>query len=191
MSGAWAAVVVNYEAGDALTECVRSLRADDSVGAVGPCVRNLDGTVYPSARRDPGLVDATGHAVFGSVWPRNPFTRRYRELGADPAVARDVDWASGPALWLRRTAVDAIGGWDEGFFMYLEVVHVQGLSTDRHRSRMIIEHHRSMFRFASKRWKGRRRLLLLPTAALLAVRALFTVAWDGLRPRRSGPEITR
>jgi len=294
VSAAWAAVVVNYEAGDALTDCVRSLRADDSagappeivvvdngstdgsverlqrafpdvivvephanvgyaaaanrgtarttapivavcnadvvvapgagaamlaafaddtVGAVGPCVRNLDGTVYPSARRDPGLVDATGHAVFGSVWPRNPFTRRYRELGADPAVARDVDWASGAALWLRRTAVDAIGGWDEGFFMYLEdvdvgrrlqnagwriryepaaeVVHVQGVSTDRHRSRMIIEHHRSMFRFASKRWKGRRRLLLLPTAALLAVRALFTVASDGLRPRRSGPKITR
>ena len=32
MSAAWAAVVVNYEAGDALTNCVRSLRADDSAG---------------------------------------------------------------------------------------------------------------------------------------------------------------
>ena len=298
MSAPWAAVVVNYEAGDALTECVRSLRADDSagappeivvvdngstdgsvahlrrafpdvvivdphanvgyaaaanrgtartsapivavcnadivvapgsgvamiaafadetVGAAGPCVRNLDGSVYPSARRDVGIVNATGHAVFGVVWPANPFTRRYRDLDADPGVARDVDWASGAALWLRRAAIDAIGGWDEGFFMYLEdvdvgwrlrnagwrvryepaaqVTHVQGLSTQRHRSRMIVEHHRSTYRFASKRWKGRQRLLLLPTAALLAVRAaltvLFTAAGESLRPRRGRPNLTR
>jgi len=288
MEGRWAAVVVNYEAGDALTECVRSLRADDSagappeivvvdngsrdgsvaslravfsdiavveppanvgyaaaanrgtarttapivavcnadvvvargagaamlaafadesIGAAGPCVRNLDGSVYPSVRRDPGLLDATGHAVFGLVWPGNPFTRRYRELDADPSMARDVDWASGAALWLRRAAVDAVGGWDEGFFMYLEdvdvgwrlrqagwrvryvpaaeVTHIGGLSTDQHRRRMIVEHHRATYRFASKRWKGRQRLLLLPTAALLAVRAVLTVAWETLRPRRS------
>ena len=187
--------------------------ADDTVGAAGPCIRNLDGSVYPSARRDPGLVDATGHAVLGSVWPTNPFTRRYRALDADPTVARDVDWASGAALWLRRDAIDGIGGWDEGFFMYLEdvdvgwrlrnagwrvryepaaeVVHVQGLSTDQHRSRMIIEHHRSSYRFASKRFRGRRRLLLVPTAALLAVRAVCTVAWERLRPRRSRSDVTR
>jgi N-acetylglucosaminyl-diphospho-decaprenol L-rhamnosyltransferase len=294
MTPAWAAVVVNYEAGDALTECVRSLRADDSagsppevvvvdngsqdgsvarlqrafpdvavvepngnvgyagaanrgtasttapivavcnadtfvtpgagavmlavfadpeVGAAGPCIRNLDGSVYPSARRDAGLVDAAGHAVLGSVWPTNPFTRRYRELDADPTVARDVDWASGAALWLRRAAIDAIGGWDEGFFMYLEdvdlgwrlgkagwrvryepaaeVTHVQGLSTDQHRNRMIIVHHRSVYRFASKRWRGRQRLLLVPTAVLLAVRAVLAIAWESLRPRRSGPNPSR
>src|SRR6185436_2176323 len=97
---------------------------DPTVGAAGPCVRNVDGSVYPSARREPGLVDATGHAVFGFVWRGNPFTRRYRELDADPVVARDVDWASGAALWLRRAAVDAIGGWDEGYFMYLEDVDI-------------------------------------------------------------------
>ena len=173
--------------------------------------------MYPSARRDAGVIDAAGHAIFGLVWPDNPFTRRYRELDADPALARDVDWASGAALWLRRAAIDAIEGWDEGFFMYLEdvdvgwrlrragwriryvpaaeVTHIGGLSTDQHRSRMIVEHHRATYRFASKRWEGRQRLLLPPTAALLAVRAAFivllTVAWQSLRPRRSRPNITR
>ena len=297
MTATWAAVVVNYQAGDALVDCVRSLLADDSaggppdivvvdngsrdgsvarlqrelpdvvvvdphtnvgyaaaanrgtarttapivaicnadtvvargagaamvaafedgsVGAAGPCIRNVDGSIYPSVRRDAGLVDATGHAVLGSVWPGNPFTRRYRELDADPAIARDVDWASGAALWLRRSAVDAIGGWDEGFFMYLEdvdvgwrlrsagwriryvpaaeVTHIGGLSTAQHRSRMIVEHHRATYRFASKRWRGRQRWLLLPTAALLAVRAaisvLFTAARESLRPRRSRSKAT-
>lgn len=287
MDAPWAAVVVNFEAGDSLTACVRSLLADTSVegtapevvvvdngsrdgsvatlqralpgvtvidpggnvgyataanrgiratraalvavcnpdlevrpgtgaamaavfadpavGAAGPRVLNPDGSTYPSARRDPAFADAVGHAVLGAVWPANPFTRRYRQLDADPTVARDVDWASGAALWLRRSAIDAIGGWDEGYFMYMEdvdvgwrlrragwrvryepageVVHRQGLSTDRRPNRMIVEHHRSLYRFASKRWRGPRRLLLLPAAGFLAVRALCTMAVRGLGPR--------
>lgn len=184
-----------------------SVFADPTVGAAGPRVLNPDGSTYPSARRDPALVDAVGHAVLGRVWPRNPCTRRYRELDADPAVARDVDWASGAALWFRRDAIEGIGGWDEGYFMYLEdvdvgwrlrragwrvryepggvVVHHQGLSTDRQPYRMILEHHRSSYRFAAKRWHGARRLLLLPAAAFLAVRALGALAVRACSPRRS------
>ena len=294
MDAPWAAVVVNYEAGDALTACVQTLLADTSagaapdvvvvdngssdgsvaalrravpevrvvdaggnrgyaaganrgiaattaavvavcnpdlevhpgtgaallgafadpaVGAAGPRVLNPDGSTYPSARRDPAFTDAVGHACFGLLWPRNPFTRRYRELDADPAVARDVDWASGAALWLRRSAIEGIGGWDEGYFMYMEdldvgwrlraagwrvryepagqVVHVQGLSTDRRPNRMIVAHHRSVYRFASKRWQGPKRWLLAPAAAFLAVRALFTMAVRALSPRRSRPRMTR
>lgn len=186
--------------------------ADPGVGAAGPRLRNPDGSTYPSARRDPGLVDTVGHACLGFVWPGNPFTRRYRELDADPAAARDVDWASGAALWLRRSAIDAIGGWDEGYFMYLEdvdvawrlreagwrvryepggeVLHHQGLSTDRNPDRMLVEHHRSLYRFAAKRWQGPQRLLLVPAAAFLAVRAVFTLAWRRVRPRRSRPRVT-
>jgi len=187
--------------------------ADAGVGAAGPRVLNPDGSTYPSARRDPALVDAVGHALRGFVWPRNPFTRRYRELDADPDVARDVDWASGAALWLRRSAIDGIGGWDEGYFMYMEdvdvgwrlrsagwqiryepagqVVHRQGLSTDRRPNRMIVEHHRSLYRFATKRWHGPKRCLLVPAAAFLAVRAGFTMAVRALSPRRSRPQATR
>jgi N-acetylglucosaminyl-diphospho-decaprenol L-rhamnosyltransferase len=179
--------------------------ADPAVGAAGPRVLNVDGSTYPSVRRDPSLADAIGHASLGWCWPRNPWTRRYRQLDADPDVARDVDWASGAALWLRRAAVDAVGGWDEGYFMYLEdvdlgwrlhragwrvryepagvVVHVGGLSTARVPVRMVVEHHRSSLRFAAKRWHGARRLLLVPAAGFLAVRALFTAAFEVLAPR--------
>ena len=295
MDAPWAAVVVNFEAGDALTTCVASLLADTSagpvdvvvvdngssdgsvrrlreafpdvrvveaggnvgyatganrgiaattapvvavcnpdlevvagtaaamlraltdpaVGAVGPRLLNPDGTTYPSARRDPTPVDAAGHAALGRIWPANPFTRRYRALDADPGAARDVDWASGAALWLRRDAVDAIGGWDEGFFMYLEdvdlgrrlreagwrvrydpagtVVHVQGLSTEGRATRMIVEHHRSSYRYAAKHWRGARRLLLVPAAVFLAARAVVAVgaqmftSWSAARRGAPGP----
>jgi N-acetylglucosaminyl-diphospho-decaprenol L-rhamnosyltransferase len=172
--------------------------AEAELGAVGPRLHNDDGTVYPSARRIPGLVDAVGHGLLFFVWPANPFTARYRETGADPARPRDVDWVSGAAVWLRRAALDDVGGWDERYFMYVEdvdlcwrlrragwrvayepggtVEHIRGVSTATHPYRMIAEHHRSLLRFASVRFTGPKGALLAPAAAFLTARAALAMA---------------
>lgn len=179
--------------------------AEPAVGAAGPAIFNEDGTRYPSARNEPSTGDALGHAVVGLVRSDNRFTRRYRELDADPTVARDVDWVSGAAIWLRRSALDAVGGWDERYFMYVEdvdlcarlrhagwrivyepggaVTHVHAASTDRHPYRMIAEHHRSLVRFASSRWHGPKRVLLVPAAGFLGVRAGVAMGVAAVRPR--------
>jgi len=186
--------------------------AEPDLAAVGPLIRNTDGSVYPSARSLPNLRDAIGHALLGARWPDNRFSRRYRQLDADAAQPRDVDWVSGAAIWLRRSALDSVGGWDEHYFMYSEdldlcwrlrrlgwriayepsgsVMHVQGVSTARHPYRMIVRHHRSVYRFAAKRWHGARRLLLAPTAVLLALRAGCAVVARALSPRRARAEGT-
>jgi N-acetylglucosaminyl-diphospho-decaprenol L-rhamnosyltransferase len=171
---------------------------DLGLGAAGPRIHNSDGTVYPSARRVPTVADAVGHGLLFFVWRDNPFTRRYRETGADPARSRDVDWVSGAAIWLRRAALDAVGGWDERYFMYVEdvdlcwrlrragwgvayepagtVEHLLGVSTASRPYRMIAEHHRSLLRFASVRFTGPRRALLGPAAAFLAARGAMAMA---------------
>ncbi len=94
------------------------LDAEADLAAVGPVIRNLDGSQYPSARTVPSPRTRSATRCSGSVRPTNRFTRRYRQLDADPARPRDVDWLSGAAVWLRRTALDAVGGWDERYFMY-------------------------------------------------------------------------
>jgi N-acetylglucosaminyl-diphospho-decaprenol L-rhamnosyltransferase len=184
---------------------VGRLDAEPDLGAVGPRILEPDGAVYPSARRVPTTLDAVGQGTFGRIWHRNPFTRRYRELDADPAAARDVDWVSGAAMWLRRAALEQVGGWDERYFMYVEdvdlcwalrragwrvayepggtVVHVQGVSTNRHPYRMIVAHHRSLLRFASKRWHGWRRVLLAPAALYLTARTGTEALAQALRRR--------
>jgi N-acetylglucosaminyl-diphospho-decaprenol L-rhamnosyltransferase len=184
---------------------VRRLSDEPDLAAVGPMIRDVDRTHYPSARRVPSVGDAVGHGIFGLVKPDNRYTRRYRELDADPTRARDVDWVSGAAVWLRRSALDAIGGWDDGYFMYVEdvdlcwrlrgagwrvayepggeVTHVHGASTARHPYRMIAAHHRSLLRFAGKRWHGWRRVLLVPAAAYLSARACLAMLVHGVRPR--------
>jgi N-acetylglucosaminyl-diphospho-decaprenol L-rhamnosyltransferase len=105
--------------------------SDDRIASVGPAVRNVDGTVYPSARRVPSLRTGIGHALFVNLWDDNPWTRRYRhdadtvdtaEGAAELLKARDAGWLSGACLLVRRDVFDTVGGFDEGYFMYFEDV---------------------------------------------------------------------
>ena len=184
----------------------RRFAAEADLGAAGPRLCNPDGTVYPSARRVPGLVDAVGHGLLFFVWQDNPFTARYRETGADPDRPRDVDWVSGAAVWLRRAALDDVGGWDERYFMYVEdvdlcwrlrragwrvayepggtVTHLLGVSTAGRPYRMIAEHHRSLLRFASARFTGPKRALLPPAAVFLSARGALAMAHHRLAAAR-------
>jgi N-acetylglucosaminyl-diphospho-decaprenol L-rhamnosyltransferase len=182
---------------------------EPGLGACGPRIRNVDGSDYPSARRSPSVPLAVAHGLLGLWWPTNPFTARYRQLDADPSQPRSVDWVSGAAVWLRRGALDAVGGWDERYFMYVEdldlcwrlrragfdvgyepagvVTHVQGASTSRSPYRMLVQHHRSAWRFARRRLTGAG-VVLLPFAALyLVARFLLAVAEHAWRASRPSP----
>jgi hypothetical protein len=56
------------------------------------------------------------------------------------------------------------------------VKHLLGVSTAGAPYRMIAEHHRSLLRFAARRFTGPRRLLLPPAATFLALRGLLAMA---------------
>jgi len=171
---------------------------DAGLGVVGPRIENVDGSLYPSVRRFPDLAVAVGHAFLGLVRPDNPYTRRYRMLDWDhEQPAADVDWVGGACILVRRAAFDVVGGFDEGYFMYVEdvdmcwrlgragwrigyepagrVVHALGGSSRAVPYRMIAEHHRSLLRFVSKSTVGARRGILPLVTAGLAVRML--AAW--------------
>lgn len=189
---------------DAVRLLAARLRSDDDLGLVGPRLHNRDGTIYPSARTFPDLVDAMGHGLLGLVLPHNPFTRRYRLLDWDHHDARRVDWVSGACVLIRRQAWDEIGGFDPSYFMYMEdvdlcwrahrsgwdviyepaaeVTHAQGISTRLHPYRMLAVHHWSMWRFAWRSTMGARRALL-PIVAIGLVARLFLA---GLRHRAGG-----
>ncbi|WP_448851438.1 glycosyltransferase family 2 protein [Corynebacterium sp. 335C] len=157
---------------DAMLDC---LRRNPRAGAVGPLIREPDGSAYPSARAVPDLVNGTGHALLSGVWPSNPFSARYRD-DADMSRERDAGWLSGSCLLLRRAAFDGVGGFDSRYFMYMEDVdlgdrlgkagwrnvfcpsaeirHAQGHSAKRQRERTVRAHHDSVRRFLSDRLPG-------------------------------------
>lgn len=176
---------------------VAALERDPGLGAVGPRIDTPDGRLYESVRRFPGLVDAVGHAFLSFVWPGNPFTRRYKMADWDHAERADVDWVAGTYVALRREAFDAVGGFDDRYFMYMEdvdlcwrlwragwrvgyepsarVVHAIGRSTDQTPYRMIAEHHRSLARYFARTATGPVRLLLPLVRVALVLRTVL--AW--------------
>lgn len=179
---------------DALAVLVAALAQRPHCGVVGPLIRDGAGRRYPSARRFPSLVDAAGHAMLGLFVPDNRFTRAYLQAElAEAGRTREVDWLSGACLLVRRQAFEEIGGFDESYFMYAEdvdlcwrlaragwtaayvpeaeVTHLQGVSTGARPYRMILEHHRSLLRFAARSSEGWRRLALPLIALGLGVRA--------------------
>ncbi len=143
-------------------------------GTLGPRILDPGGATYPSARKLPSLRTGVGHALFGTVWPTNPWTRSYREDRNEGE--RDAGWLSGACLLIRREAFDQIGGFDTGYFMYFEdvdlgarlsragwrnryipaavVTHTGAHSTSRSRTEMDRVHHRSAYRYLSRKYSA-------------------------------------
>ncbi len=194
--------------GGAVAALAGALEADATVAIAGPRIEEPDGSRYPSARRFPSFVDAAGHALLAGVAPGNPFSRRYRMADLDAAVPTEVDWVSGAFFVARRRALEELGGFDEAYFMYAEdtdlcwrarragwgvlyvpaaaVTHLQGVSTARRPYRMLVAHHRSVFRFAVRTTTGWRRLALPVMALVLALRLAVKVLGQAASPLRSG-----
>ncbi|HXS65759.1 MAG TPA: glycosyltransferase family 2 protein [Streptosporangiaceae bacterium] len=87
------------------------------VGIVAPQVRSEDGRLELSLRREPTILRA-----LGLTKTRLP---AFSEYVAEPAAylsPRPVDWATGAVLAMSRDCFDALGGWDESYFLYSEEV---------------------------------------------------------------------
>jgi N-acetylglucosaminyl-diphospho-decaprenol L-rhamnosyltransferase len=182
----------------------------DQAGSFGPLLRTPTGEIYPSARTIPSLRNGIGHALLGWWWPSNPWTASYRHERCEPAEG-PAGWLSGSCLLVRRSAFEAIHGFDASYFMYFEdldlgerlgragfqnvyvpgsvVIHTGGHATRREPSRMAAQHHRSAWIYLSRRYPGLRYLpvRMLLRAGLIARSALASrvrsVA-EGAAPQR-------
>lgn len=182
------------EAGS-LSGMLRAIEERSGVGVLGPRLVNPDGSIYPSCRVVPKIGVALGHAMFGLFTDNNRFTRAYKLIDVDHDVEQEVDWVSGAAMMVRRKAFAQVGGFDEGFFMYVEDLdlcarikaagwksvyypgaqmlhHVAG-SSRRYPYKMIRHHHFSLIRYSSKRLKGPGKALVPLVAAGLMIRMIM------------------
>lgn len=105
-----------------LERLIEVLDAEPDVALVGPRLVNDAGELMPSVRRfqRPSTVWAEAlylHRVLpGAV-------RWAHEIDARPATYRGVaypEWVSGACMLATRDALQAIGGFDESFFLYCE-----------------------------------------------------------------------
>ena len=180
---------------DIFAQLIAFMEANPDIGVLGPRILNPDGTLQFSARRFPSMIAGLfRHTVFGRLFPKNRFVRRYLMVDDSHDDTIDVGWVSGCAMLLRREMLDEIGLFDERFFMYcedvdlccrahnipradgshwrivyypeVEVVHRIGAASDKNPIEMIKQHHRSMLLYFLKHNAGKPKILLTPFVIL-------------------------
>lgn len=94
---------------------------DSRAGLIVPRIVDERGNLKFSLRREPTLRRALGEAVLGGH--RAARYQRWGDMIRDPAYYVDgatADWATGAAVLVSRPVLDAVGLWDESFFLYSE-----------------------------------------------------------------------
>ncbi len=183
---------------DVLAPLARYLADHPDAGIVAPKLLNDDGSLQLSCRSFPGYSTAlfNRYSVLTKLMPGNRYSRDYLMADYDHTSERDVDWVSGAALMFPRAVFDRLGGWDAGFFMFNEDVdfcrraHDAGYRVVYHpasalyhsigasestSSRLVIERHRSMWRYYRKHLRGNAVRDVI-TGAGIAVRCAWVLA---------------
>jgi N-acetylglucosaminyl-diphospho-decaprenol L-rhamnosyltransferase len=108
---------------DALDRLVEFADAHPEAAVVGPKLLNTDGTLQRSVRGEPTLWRlATEYLFIRKLAPRSKRLNPLYRGDFDHDRVAEVDWLFGPALLVRREAADAVGLFDEDFFMFSEEV---------------------------------------------------------------------
>jgi N-acetylglucosaminyl-diphospho-decaprenol L-rhamnosyltransferase len=130
-------------------ELIAYLDAAPEVGLIGVRQETADGTLWPTIRRFPNALRATGEAFASEHWPIHPAWSGERVL-SDGAYEREqeCDWTSGSFMLARRETLLAAGLLDERSFIYSEEPDLclrikRGGWRVRHLPTMTIVHHAS------------------------------------------------
>jgi GT2 family glycosyltransferase len=167
------------------------------LGAVGPRTLGADGSIQLSfGPALTPLAERRQRRLVKGVRARSPAA--LREVERLASREHEPDWLSASCLLARRAALEAVGGFDEGFFLYeedvdlclrlrragwrllftpsAEVVHQLGRSMEKAPALARLEYDRSHLRYYRKHngrsWTLALRLAILASAGLGWLRAV-------------------
>jgi len=160
----------------ALDRLIRLMETDSTIGIAGCRLELEDGMFDHASRRSfPTPIGALGH--FTGLARRSDAPRWLAQYRAPSVESGRVDAVNGAFMLMRRRALDDVGLFDEGYWMYMEdldlcyrfaqagwttwyepsvrVLHVKGGSSGRYRSaRLNYAFHYGMYRFYRKHYAG-------------------------------------
>jgi N-acetylglucosaminyl-diphospho-decaprenol L-rhamnosyltransferase len=172
------------------------LHQNPQAAIVGPRIVNLDGTLQRSCFPFPTPLDISLDVSNLSQLIRYiPVLREVYLRTWSHGRVRRVPWVLGAALAIRRDAFEAVGGFDDSFFMYYEevdlcyrlaetgwethfapvtdVVHVGGASTQQRRADMTVRFFASLAQFYRRHYSRVRQAELGALVACIALARLI------------------
>jgi GT2 family glycosyltransferase len=106
---------------NAVAELVRFADEHPRCGVAGPKMINPDGTLQASRRSFPTIAGTVVRRTpIRKLFPPLEWQRRHYLLDAPTDEPMQVDTMLGAFLLMRRTMLEQIGGWDDGFQLYVE-----------------------------------------------------------------------
>lgn len=104
----------------AIETMVEYLDHHPDVGACGPKTRYPDGSLQATCRRFPKWTTVFWRWLRLDRVAQPAFYREFLMLDCDHDEAQAVDWVMGSCMLVRAQSFAAVGGFDEGFFLYYE-----------------------------------------------------------------------
>lgn len=182
------------------------LALDEHIGMIGPKFVGFDGVLQYSARAFPKYRYVIYKALL-----LDRFSPGSREFGGwkmtwfDHESEMAVEQPMGSAMLIPRRVIEQVGMLDESFpiffndvdlcrrmhdagftlLYYPEAVieHFVGGSTRRRPVRMVVESHRSLYRYLNKHARAREYPLLWLCGILLILGTLPRLAWAAIKPK--------
>jgi GT2 family glycosyltransferase len=108
---------------ETLSKSLEIIAANPQIGLLGGKLVGRDGTLQPSQRMFPSLLNVFLQ-IFGLArrFPNSRFFGRAERTYADPNQKAVVDWVPGAFSVYPRAVYEKVGGFDERFFLYFEEV---------------------------------------------------------------------
>lgn len=195
-------------AASTLSETLRFAESRPEAGVIGCRCLNPDGSQQSTLFRATTLLDLVVNTVVPNrLMRRSRILGRSRYAGMDLDEVQEVDIVAGCFMFIRREALEQVGGMDDGFFMYGEeaewchrfrkagwkvvyypgasILHYGGISAAQHPVRMGIEMARSHL-LLMQRTRGRAAAYLANLLMLLrdTPRAMLWLLLRSLPVRR-------
>ena len=186
---------------DSITYLAGFLDNHENVGMVAPKLLNSDGSLQRSVRNFYSFKETL---LDNRLFPFLKHNRWFQTSGLpsfwDHNQSRDIDWARGAALMVRRSILDKLGAFDERFWVYgeeidlcyriknagwairflpdVEIVHHQNQSARQNSTAMFIQNYRSHYLLLKKHYSILDRWLY-QVRAMCAI--TVWIAWFGLK----------
>lgn len=192
-------------AAGALETMVDLMQARSEVGIAGCRLERLDGSLDHAAKRSfPTVLSSLGHFTYA----RRRSSGRLAAYRAPEIESGPVDAVNGAFMLMRRSALNEVGVFDEGYWMYMEdldlcfrfkqagwvtwyepsarVVHIKaGTSGALRRPKLNYAFHYGMFRFYRK-FYATQRSPLVNAAVYAGIATKFAVSLTRTELRRFG-----